>query len=127
MLITVLLATYNWPEALGLSLQSLRTQTDLNFEIVIVDDGSKEETRHKIFEFQKDFSVPIHHLWQEDLGFRKSRILNQGIAHAQGDYLVFLDGDCIVQPDFIAQHRKLAAPKILSNGKPNFVQSKINK
>ena len=54
MLITVLLATYNWPQALGLSLQSLRTQTDLNFEIVIVDDGSKEETRHKIFEFQKD-------------------------------------------------------------------------
>ena len=116
MLITVLLATYNWPEALGLSLQSLRTQTDLNFEIVIVDDGSKEETRHKIFEFQKDFSVPIHHLWQEDLGFRKSRILNQGIAHAQGDYLVFLDGDCIVQPDFIAQHRKLAAPKYLVTG-----------
>ena len=96
MLITVLLATYNWPEALGLSLQSLRTQTDLNFEIVIVDDGSKEETRHKIFEFQKDFSVPIHHLWQEDLGFRKSRILNQA--------------------DFIAQHRKLAAPKYLVTG-----------
>jgi len=115
-LITVLLATYNWPQALSLSLQSLRTQTDLDFEIVIVDDGSSEETRRNISEFQKDFPVPIHHIWQEDLGFRKGRILNQGIAKAQGDYLVFLDGDCIAQPDFIAQHRHLAAPKHLVTG-----------
>ncbi len=116
MLISVLLATYNWPQALALSLQSLRGQIDLNFEIIIVDDGSRDETRQIISQFQTEFPVPIRHLWQEDLGFRKSRILNQGIAQAHGDYLVFLDGDCITQPDFIAQHRNLAAPKHLVTG-----------
>ena len=110
LLITVLLATYNWPQALELTLQSLRTQTDLDFEIVIVDDGSAEETSRVIVEFQKDFPVPICHVWQEDIGFRKSKILNQGIAQAQGNYLVFLDGDCITQPDFIARHRALSRP-----------------
>ena len=116
MLITVLLATYNWPQALALSLQSLKMQTDLDFEIVIVDDGSTVETRRVITECQKDFPVPIRHIWQEDIGFRKSKILNQGIVQAQGNYLVFLDGDCIAQPDFIAQHRQLATPKHLVTG-----------
>ena len=115
-LISVLLATYNWPEALQLCLNSLREQTDLDFEIIITDDGSGESTRALIEKVQLDFPVPIKHLWQEDIGFRKSLILNQGIAAAQGDYLVFLDGDCIVQNDFIAQHRRLAEPHCLVTG-----------
>ncbi|NBV00752.1 MAG: glycosyltransferase, partial [Burkholderiaceae bacterium] len=115
-LISVLLATYNWPEALQLCLNSLREQTDLDFEIIITDDGSGESTRALIEKEQLDFPVPIKHLWQEDIGFRKSLILNQGIAAAQGDYLVFLDGDCIVQNDFIAQHRRLAEPHCLVTG-----------
>lgn len=115
-LISVLLATYNWPEALKLCLNSLRTQTDLNFEIIITDDGSTESTRALIEKERLDFPVPIQHLWQEDIGFRKSLILNQGIAAAKGEYLVFLDGDCIVQNDFIAQHRRLAEPQCLVTG-----------
>jgi glycosyltransferase involved in cell wall biosynthesis len=106
--ISVLLATYNWPEALSLCLQGLKEQTNKDFEIIICDDGSKEETKKLIVQFQADFPVPITHLWQEDLGFRKTLILNQGIQHAKGDYLVFLDGDCIPQHDFIAQHLKLS-------------------
>jgi glycosyltransferase involved in cell wall biosynthesis len=107
-LISVLLATYNWPEALTLCLQALSQQTDNNFEIVICDDGSKEDTKRLIEKFQFNYPVNICHLWQEDLGFRKTLILNKGIQIAKGDYLVFLDGDCIPQSDFIAQHRKLA-------------------
>jgi glycosyltransferase involved in cell wall biosynthesis len=114
--ISVLLATYNWPEALSLSLQGLREQTNQDFEIIICDDGSKEETKKLIAQFQADFPVPIIHLWQEDLGFRKTLILNQGIQHAKGDYLVFLDGDCIPQNDFIAQHLKLAEKNHLVTG-----------
>jgi glycosyltransferase involved in cell wall biosynthesis len=107
-LISVLLATYNWPEALSLCLQALKQQTDNDFEIVICDDGSKEDTKKLIEKFQFNYPVDICHLWQEDLGFRKTLILNKGIQTAKGDYLIFLDGDCIPQPDFVAQHRKLA-------------------
>jgi glycosyltransferase involved in cell wall biosynthesis len=114
--ISVLLATYNWPEALSLCLQALREQTNKNFEIIICDDGSKDETRTLIFEFQKDFPVPLKHLWQEDDGFRKTLILNEGIKSANGEYLVFLDGDCIPQIDFIAQHLKLSEKNHLVTG-----------
>ena len=115
-LISVLLATYNWPKALSLSLQSLRQQTDLDFEIIICDDGSKNETKELIEHFQKEFPVKITHLWQEDDGFRKSAILNKGIQASQGDYLVFLDGDCIVQANFIENHKKLAEKNYMVTG-----------
>jgi len=115
-MISVLLATYNWPQALKLCLESLNQQTDQNFEIIIADDGSKEDTKALIEVMRPAFAIPITHLWQEDLGFRKTRILNQAIAAAKGNYLVFLDGDCIVQADFIAKHRELAQPGFLVTG-----------
>ena len=114
--ISILLATYNWPQALGLVLESLNAQTDKDFEVVIADDGSRAETAELITAFTQVANFPIKHLWQEDLGFRKSAILNQAITHAQGDYLVFLDGDCITQPDFVARHRDLAQSGFLVTG-----------
>ncbi len=115
-MISILLATYNWPQALKRCLESLSTQTDSNFEVIIADDGSTNETKHLIEEIQPGFPVKITHLWQEDQGFRKTRILNQAIDAADGDYLVFLDGDCIVQPDFVAQHRALSKKGYLITG-----------
>ena len=115
-MISILLATYNWPQALNLCLESLATQTDRNFEIIIADDGSTENTKHIIDSFIGSHPAAIKHLWQEDQGFRKTKILNQAIAAAHGDYLVFLDGDCIVQPDFVARHRELAQKGYLVTG-----------
>ena len=115
-MISVLLATYNWPQALKLCLESLSTQTDLDFEIIIADDGSTQDTKDLIEATKKNFPVKITHLWQEDQGFRKTRILNQAIEVSVGDYLIFLDGDCIVQPDFIAQHRILSQANHLVTG-----------
>ncbi|QWE17073.1 glycosyltransferase family 2 protein [Polynucleobacter sp. AP-Nino-20-G2] len=115
-MISILLATYNWPQALKLCLESLSTQTDTNFEIIIADDGSGTETKDLIEEIRAGSSIAITHLWQEDQGFRKTRILNQAISAARGTYLVFLDGDCIVQPDFIAQHRLLSQAGHLVTG-----------
>ena len=115
-MISILLATYNWPQALKLCLESLATQTDKNFEIIIADDGSTESTKQVIESFKYSHPAVIHHLWQEDQGFRKTKILNQAIAAAHGDYLVFLDGDCVVQPDFVARHRKLAQKGYLVTG-----------
>jgi len=115
-MISILLATYNWPQALKLCLESLSPQTDQDFEVIIADDGSSSETLEVIEKIKPHFPVPITHLWQEDQGFRKTRILNQAITAARGDYLIFLDGDCITQPDFVARHRQLAKPGHLITG-----------
>ena len=115
-MISVLLATYNWPEALQKCLESLANQTDTDFEIIIADDGSGSPTKSLIDSVKISYPIQITHLWQVDQGFRKTAILNQAIAHAHGDYLIFLDGDCIVQPDFIARHRQLAQKGCLVTG-----------
>ena len=69
MLISVIVSTYNRPDALSLVLQSLNQQTDTNFEIVVADDGSKDETRQLIDALIQNFSQPLTHVWHEDLGF----------------------------------------------------------
>ena len=126
-MISVLLATYNWPQALQLCLESLSTQTDLDFEIIIADDGSTTDTKDLIEAIQKNYPVKITHLWQADQGFRKTRILNQAIQTAKGEYLVFLDGDCIVQPDFIAQHRALSQANHLVTGSRVLLSEELSK
>ncbi len=114
--VSVILATYNWPEALSLCLQSLALQTEKNFEVVIADDGSKTETTKLIERFKATSPIALTHEWQEDVGFRKSKILNKAIQRSQGAYLIFLDGDCIVQPDYVSQHLKLAEPGVMVTG-----------
>ena len=126
-MISILLATYNWPQALKLCLESLATQTDRHFEIIIADDGSTEDTRELIDKLKLLHPIAITHLWQEDRGFRKTQILNRAIAAAQGDYLIFLDGDCIVQPDFVERHRALAQKGYLVTGSRVLLDKNLTK
>jgi glycosyltransferase involved in cell wall biosynthesis len=126
-MISILLTTYNWPQALKLCLESLSTQTDLGFEIIIADDGSTTETKNLIEAMQVSLPVKMTHLWQEDAGFRKTRILNQAIEAGCGEYLVFLDGDCIVQPDFVAEHHKLAQAGHLVTGSRVLLNETVTK
>ena len=100
---SVIVSTYNKPQHLRLVLEGLRHQTraDSNFEVIIADDGSTEETRHLIEEFRTEASFAIEHVWQEDLGFRAARIRNLGVQASQGSQIVFLDGDCIPFPEFL--------------------------
>jgi glycosyltransferase involved in cell wall biosynthesis len=98
------ISTYNWPEALNLCLLSVKALKVLPDEVVIADDGSKEATRQLIEKFQKDFPVPIKHVWQPDEGFQLARIRNKGIAASSGDYIIQIDGDLILHPMFVADH-----------------------
>lgn len=109
---SLLISTYNWPEALELVLLSVDNQTERPDEILIADDGSKEETKRCIESFQKKLTVPIRHFWHEDKGFRKAIILNKAIAAADGEYLIQVDGDCILHKDFIRDHKALAQSNV---------------
>lgn len=109
-LISVIVTTYNRPDALVAVLRGLKRQSERNFEVLIADDGSKDETQRAIAAEAAGSPVPIRHLWQADEGFRAAAARNKGIAAARGDYLIFLDGDCVPQRDFVARHRALAEP-----------------
>ena len=104
--IGVIISTYNNPAWLEKVLWGYLFQTHPADEIVIADDGSKEDTRRLIESF-KD-KLPIKHVWHEDNGFQKSRILNSAILASASDYLIFTDQDCIPRKDFIATHAAYA-------------------
>lgn len=108
MRIALIISTYNRPDALAAVLEGCLFQTDANFEVIIADDGSKEETAILIQTYQTKASFPIRHIWQEDIGFRLAAIRNRAIAATYADYIIFTDGDCIPPPSFIASHRRLA-------------------
>jgi len=104
----LVIVTYNWKEALYLVLQSIKIQSILPDEIVIADDGSREDTKQVIDEFRAEISVPIKHIWQEDLGYNKTRIVNKAIAATTADYIIQIDGDCILSKTLIEDHIKNA-------------------
>ena len=108
MLISVIVTTYNRPDALRATLAGLAAQTDRDFEVRIADDGSRDATRQTIAEIALTYPVPLTHVWQVDDGFRAGAARNNAALAAQGEYLLFLDGDCVPRPDWIAQHRRLA-------------------
>jgi len=101
---SLVIATYNWPEALELVLQSILKQSVLPLEVLIADDGSKEETATLIKKYQSIFSIPLKHFWHEDDGFRKTIILNETYRNALGNYIVQIDGDIILNKHFIEDH-----------------------
>ena len=108
-LISVIVTTYNWPSALRLCLESLFAQQDNNFEIIIADDGSSPANLKLTQAYCADSPVSISYIHHDDQGFRAGTIRNKAVAQSKGEYLLFIDGDCILRPDFIARHRQLAA------------------
>lgn len=110
MLISVIVATYNRPDALEAVLRSLAKQNDNKFEVVVADDGSGPDTAAVVAHAQRAFAVPLSHVWQPDTGFRLAAARNRATARATGEYLIYLDGDCVVNRRFVRAHRALAEP-----------------
>lgn len=107
---SVIVTTYNRPDALELVLRGFAAQADRDFELLIADDGSTDETRQVIERFRPNAPFAVQHVWQEDAGFRAAAIRNKASLQSRGDYLIFTDGDCVPAPDFVANHRRLAEP-----------------
>ncbi|NOQ36760.1 MAG: glycosyltransferase [Methylococcaceae bacterium] len=108
-LISVIITTYNWESALEACVRSLFAQQDLNFEIIIADDGSKVATTELVEKLRLESPAPLKHCFHEDKGFRAGTIRNKAVAISSGEYLLFIDGDCVLFPHFIKRHRQLAA------------------
>jgi glycosyltransferase involved in cell wall biosynthesis len=109
-LISVIVTTYNREDALDAVLRALGRQTDKNFEIVIADDGSREETIRVVESWRSRLTVDLKHVRHEHRGFRGGEIRNRGIRASAGEVCIFLDGDCLAAADFVAAHRQLKEP-----------------
>lgn len=107
---SLLISTYNWPDALRLVLESALRQTRMPDEILIADDGSGDETRELVSSFREKFPCPLRHVWHEDAGFRKCVIWNKAIAETASEYIVQIDGDCVISSRFIEDHLRTARP-----------------
>ncbi len=115
-LVSVVITTYNRSDALLAVLLGLSQQTDRHFEVIVADDGSREAHRRAILDSSVAQSLKLVHVWHPDVGFTASRVRNRGVAAARGGYIIFLDGDCVPEVDFIAQHKALAQPGYFING-----------
>ena len=107
-LISIIVTTFDRPDALDAVLRSLARQEDRGFEVVIADDGSGAATAALIEQWKPRLGAALSHVWQEQRGFRAAEIRNRAIRASRGDYCVFLDGDCLARPDFVAIHRRLS-------------------
>ncbi len=107
-LISVIVTTYEREDALAAVLRSLAQQTDRSFEVVVADDGSGPATKAVVASWVQKLGAPLLHIWQEHRDFRAAEMRNRAILASHGSYCIFLDGDCLVRPDFIAMHRGLA-------------------
>ncbi|MFD2165818.1 glycosyltransferase family 2 protein [Thalassotalea euphylliae] len=116
MKVTVLFTTYNSPCWLEKVLWGYSAQRYTNFDIVVADDGSTDDTRLLIEIMRKETGLDIKHVWHEDNGFQKCEILNKAILTVETDYIIFSDGDCIPHPDFIAEHLRYVKPNRFLTG-----------
>ena len=125
-LISVIVTTYNREDALGAVLRALARQTDRQFEVIIADDGSPPSTARMIAARQSQFDR-LAHVWHEHKGFRAAEIRNRAILESLGEVCIFLDGDCIPRPDFVAAHRRLAEPGWFVAGNRVLLSSELTK
>lgn len=113
----LVISTYNSPQALWLTLLSLLRQIQRPDMVCIADDGSGPETATMIQDFQQTHPyMPLRHIWQEDTGFEKNRILNKAVATSDAEFMLFIDGDCLLHPGYVRRHITQAHPSCFLTG-----------
>ncbi len=115
-LISLVVTTYNRSDALIAVLRGLARQTDSQFEVIIADDGSTIAHQHAVLTSDPAKQLRATHVWHPDVGFTASRVRNRGVSVSTGAYIVFLDGDCVPETDFVFQHRRLTQRGCFVNG-----------
>jgi len=122
---SLIICTYNWPEALSLVLSSVVTQSVLPNEVIIADDGSSDSTAVIVKKLANQIPVPVIHSWQEDLGCRIPHSRNRAIAKSKYDYIIMVDGDTVLHKDFIKDHKRVARKGVYIQGSRALLQEEF--
>jgi glycosyltransferase involved in cell wall biosynthesis len=123
--VSLVISFYNKIDYLRRILASLERQSFKDFEVIIADDGSGDDVVAEIHRIQNTSRIPIQHLWHEDIGFRKTAILNAAIMASRSEYLIFIDGDCIPHPKFIEEHYANREPSTVLAGRRANLSKKL--
>lgn len=124
---TVIVTTYNRPDALNFVVRGFFLQKDVDFDLVVADDGSDNRTRDIVSRLKLEAPFEISHVWHEDLGFRAAAIRNRAVKASQGEYLIFTDGDCIPRTNFVLNHKKLAEKGYFLSGNRVLLSQKLTR
>jgi glycosyltransferase involved in cell wall biosynthesis len=125
--VSVIIAFYNNLDFLKLVFAGFERQNHRQFEVVIADDGSRESVVSALDAIRQKYSFTIQHVWHEDKGWRKTQILNKAIKKAQGDYLIFIDGDCIPHYAFVKEHYDNRSPQTILTGRRVHLSPRLSK
>lgn len=98
-----------------------------DFEVIIADDGSKEAIRIQIERLITSSSLDIKHVWHPDTGWNKNTILNTAIRSSSKQYLIFIDGDCLLHPKFVQNHLRYAEEGVILTGRRVNLSSRVSK
>lgn len=112
---SLIISIYKNTQALKAVLDSLKRQTEQDIEVILSEDGNDAQMAAFIASY--DFSWPIQHLTQPDEGWRKEKALNKAVVAAKSDWLIFIDGDCVLHPRFIEYHVRYQQRGIMLAGK----------
>ena len=115
--VSVVLTTYERPQALACVLEKYRDQSFGDFEIVVGDDGSGDATREVIERYKALLPVPLVHVWTPHQDHGRTRVINNAVRHSSGEYLIFSDGDCIPEENFVEVHAASRKPGCFLNGR----------
>lgn len=108
--LTVIVSTYEWPEALYTVLRALADQSDDRFDVIVADDGSGPATEEVVARWKEVFGHRLSHVWQPDDGYRLALVRNRAALAASPGYLVFIDGDCVPRRNFVRALRTSVEP-----------------
>lgn len=122
--LALIINTFDQPDYLARVLVAVAGQTSAPDEVFVADDGSGEATRLVYAKWAGNQGRRAAHVWQPHEGFRRARILNQAIARTGSEYVVFLDGDTVPHPEFVADHRSLARKGAFIQGHRALIQQR---